>query len=97
MCFLIITSSAGEVSSQLRRFLDFCEECGIPIAPEKTEGPDQKLTFLGITLDVSLFLAMLPDDKLSRCQELLQEALTRKTMTLKNCACREVVPGRAFL
>ena len=69
--FLIIGSSPDEVSAQLRRFLDFCEECGIPIAPEKTEGPDQKLSFLGITLDFTRSLAMLPEDKLSRCRELL--------------------------
>ena len=100
--FLIIASSAGEVSTQLCRFLDFCEECGIPIAPEKTEGPDQKLAFLGITLDVTLSLAILPDDKLSRCRELFRVAMTRKTMTLKklqtllghlNFECRVVVPG----
>ena len=104
--FLMIASSTGEVSTQLRKFLDFCEECGIPIAPENTEGPDQKLAFLGITLDVTLSLAILPDDKLSRCRRLLREAMTRKTMTLKelqsllghlNFACRVVVPGRAFL
>ena len=104
--FLIIGSSPDEVSAQLRRFLDFCEECGIPIAPEKTEGPDQKLAFLGITLDVTRSLAMLPEDKLSRCRELLREAIARKTMTLRelqsllghlNFACRVVVPGRAFL
>ena len=104
--FLIIASLAGEVSTQLLRFLDFCEECGIPISPEKTRGPDQKLAFLGITLDVTLSLAILPDDKHSRCCELLREAMTPKTMTLKelqsllghlNLACRVVVPGRAFL
>ena len=86
--------------------MEFCEECRIPVAPAKTKGPDQKLAFLGITLDVSHFLAMLPEDKLSRCRELLQEALTRKTMMLRelqsllshlNFACRVVVPGRAFL
>ena len=49
---------------------------------------------------------MLPDDKLSGCLELLREALTRKTMTLKelqlllghlNFASSVVMPGRAFL
>ena len=77
-----------------------------PIAPEKMEDPDQKLAFLGITLDVTQSLAILADDKLSRCRELLREAIARKTMTLKelqlllghlNFACRVVVPGRAFL
>ena len=61
---------------------------------------------MGITLDVTRSLAMLPEDKLSRCRELLREAIARKTMTLRelqsllghlNFACRVVVPGRAFL
>ena len=43
--FLIIASSAVEVSTQLRRFLEICDECGIPIAPKKMEGPDQKFDF----------------------------------------------------
>ena len=34
--FLIIAPSSHEASIQLERFLDFCEECGIPISPEKT-------------------------------------------------------------
>ena len=38
--FLIIAPSVQEVQSQLQRFLEFCKECGIPVAPEKTEGPD---------------------------------------------------------
>ena len=72
--FFIIAPSVDEASEQLGRFLKFCGECGIPIAPEKTEGLDQKLAFWGITLDVRNSLAMLPEDKLSRCTELLQEA-----------------------
>ena len=73
--FLISAASEREVSTQLKRFLEFSEECGIP----RDGGPDQKLAFLGITLDVSQSLAMLPEDKLCRCRELL----TCKTMTLK--------------
>ena len=104
--FLIIASSPHEALSQLQRFLGFCEECGIPIALEKTESPDQTLAFLGITLDVSQSLSVLPEDKLLKCRSLLQEALARKTMILRelqsllghlNFACRVVVPGRAFL
>ena len=100
--FLIIASSPHEARSQLQRFLSFCEECGIPIALEKTEGPNQTLAFLGITLDVSQSLSLLPEDKLLKCRSLLQEALSRKTMTLRelqsllrhlNFACRVVVPG----
>ena len=31
--FLIIGPSSHEASIQLERFLDFCEECGIPMSP----------------------------------------------------------------
>ena len=100
--FLIIASSPLEAQSQLQRFLRFWDECGIPIALEKTEGPDQTLAYLGITLSLSV----LPEDKLLKCRSLLQEGLARKIMTLRelqlllghlNFACRVVVPGRAFL
>ena len=66
-------------------------------------GEDQTLAFLGITLDVSQSLSVLPEDKLLKCRSLLQEALACKTMTLRelqsllghlNFACRVVVPGR---
>ena len=41
---------------------NFCEECGIPIALEKTEGPNQTLAFLGIILDVSRSLSVLQEE-----------------------------------
>ena len=104
--FLITAPLAHEVQSQLQRFLEYCEECGIPITSEKTEGPEQTLAFFGITVDVSRSLSMFPKDKLQRCRSLLQDALAHKTMTLRELqsllghlkfACRLVVPGRAFL
>ena len=49
--FLIVAPSYKESDNQLKRFLSFCDECGIPMAPEKTEGPETSLAFLGITLD----------------------------------------------
>ena len=79
---------------------------GIPRAPEKTEGPETSLAFLGITLDVPHFLAKLPDDKLRTCHGLIQRAVAQRNITQKglqsilghlNFACRVVVPGRAFL
>ena len=46
-----------------------CEDLGIPIAEEKTEGPTTTLTFLGITIDIHAQQLRLPQEKL---QELLQ-------------------------
>ena len=104
--FLIVAPSYKESDDQLKRFLSFCDECGIPMAPEKTEGPERSLPFLGITLDVPHFLAKLPDDKLRTCHGLIQRAVAQRNITQKslqsilghlNFACRVVVPGRAFL
>ena len=104
--FLIIAPSCQEAWNQLQTFLKFCEECGIPIGLEKPEGPYQTMTCLGVTLDVCQSFSMLPQDKLLKCRILLQEALARKSMTLRdfqsllghlNFACKVVVPGRAFI
>ena len=104
--FLIIASSHYETGRQLHRFLSFCSECGIPMAPEKTEGPSRELPFLGITLNVPHFMAQLPSDKLENCRALITQATQSKGITLRNLqsilghlnfACRVVVPGRAFL
>ena len=73
--FLIIAGSYKETSIQLQKFLQFCMECGIPIAKEKTEGPASVITFLGITLDVRNSVALLPVDKLDHCRTLLDDFL----------------------
>ena len=49
--FFIIASLPHKAQSQLQTVLRFYEECGIPIALEKTEGHDQTLAFLSITLE----------------------------------------------
>ena len=104
--FLIISDSEQEGKDQLRRFIAFCEACGIPIVSDKTEGPATTLTFLGIDLDVKQALAILPKDKVQKCSQLLQNVLSKKKITLHalqsllgslKFACRAIVPGRAFL
>jgi hypothetical protein len=90
----------------LDKFLEICNEIGIPMAAEKTMGPLTYLTFLGIELDIINQVARLPADKLSKCLSLIAEFLLRKKVTFKellslcgvlNFACHVVVPGRAFL
>ena len=41
-----------------------CEQVGLPFAPEKSEGPSQTITFLGVELDSSVMIARLPQPKL---------------------------------
>ena len=83
-----------------------CVSLGVPLAPEKTVGPDTVLQFAGITLDSVFFEARLPEDKLAKCRVMLHNVYTRRTVTLKelqsligllNFTCTDVAPGRAFL
>ena len=79
---------------------------GIPLAPNKLEGPTTRLTFLGILIDSSCMETSLPDDKL---QELLTElqswssrnkCLKRELLSLirkLNFACRIIPAGCIFL
>ena len=51
---------------------------GIPLAPDKLEGPSTSLSFLGIILDTERMEIMLPKDKLTRMQQLLMTWLLKK-------------------
>lgn len=42
---------------------------GIPLAPEKTEGPTTMISFLGIGLDSDTMECRLPEDKLAALKE----------------------------
>lgn len=104
--FLFIADSKEKCQLDLTNFLSMCQYLGVPIAEEKTVGPDTSLQFAGITLDSVLQEARLPDDKLQKCHTLLTSFYSRRKVTLKelqsligllNFTCSVVLPGRAFL
>ena len=79
---------------------------GIPVANNKTQGPDNVLEFMGIILDSDKMEARLPLDKVERIQASLASFESRQSCTLKelqsligtlNFACKVVPPGRPFL
>lgn len=49
--FLIIAPGKDLCKLHLDRFLYICKQIGTPMAPNKTVGPVQALTFLGLKLD----------------------------------------------
>ncbi len=76
------------------------------MAPEKTVGPSQIISFAGIELDSVLMETRLPQEKLDKCQSLISAFLMRRRLSLQeiqsltgllNFACSVVVLGRAFL
>ena len=90
----------------LKSFQDMCKEVGVPLAPEKTEGPTTCLTFLGLQLDSVRQLVQVPQVKVGALLCLLQKAKSVQCMSLSdiqsligslNFVCRAITPGRAFL
>ena len=104
--YLMASSSYHQCCVALRNFISLCNYLGVPIAPEKTVGPQTVLIFAGIELDTNTMEARLPNDKITKTKTFLSDFLRRKKVSLKeiqsligllNFACSVVVPGRAFL
>ena len=83
-----------------------CLELGLPVAPEKVEGPSSTLTFLGIEIDSVAREIRLPRSKLLRLQETLATWAGKKNATKHQLQCligqlnhaaSVVQPGRTFL
>lgn len=86
--------------------LDTLQYLGIPVAPNKSEGPVTCLSFLGVLLDTDNFELRLPQDKLHRLRELVVWWSGRSSATRKEFesllghlsqAAMVIRPGRAFL
>lgn len=98
--------TSSKCRASLQNFLTFCEDIGVPTAPEKTEGLDQALTFAGIELDYRRHEARLPMEKVTKCLSAIRNLLCKKKVELKelqsiigllNFACSVISPGRVFL
>ena len=55
--------STQTCQAALHSTLSICEELGLPVAPERTEGPGTALTFLGIEIDTVAGQLRLPQEK----------------------------------
>ena len=104
--FLFIADSQDKCHTDLTNFPSICECLSVPIAQEKTVGPDSTLPFAGITLESVLPEARLPVDKLHKCRMLLRTFYKRRKVTLRelqsllgllNFTCSVIVLGCAFL
>ena len=73
--FLFIAPSRVKCSEDLHTFLDMCNFLGVPIAQDKTVGPNTTLQFAGIELDSVRQEARLPLDKLAVSRKSSKEEL----------------------
>ena len=80
---------------------------GVPVAPEKVEGPGTCLKFLGWEVDTVAMQVRIPEDKLKDLKDTINSVLNKagRKITLKdlqsiigklNFACKAILPGRAF-
>ena len=104
--FLILGQTEGECEEGLVLFQKICKKLGIPLAPEKTEGPSTTLEFLGIIIDTVSLTIHLPDRKKLELQQLIAELAHRKSATKEELqslagklqhATKVVKPGRCFI
>ena len=105
--FIIMAPPASHQCGQALATLE--EECaalGVPLAPEKKEGPSTNLTFLGIQIDTESGLLSLPPIKLRRLQQEVSRWMDRSDCqrrelesligTLQHAA-KVIHPGRSFV
>ena len=65
--FLLRAPTLVQCRINLEKFLHLCGNLGVLIAHEKTAGPQRLLTFAGIELDTVQIEALLPADKIAKC------------------------------
>ena len=76
--FFFISKRKENCEYTLNLLRSICEDIGIPIAPEKTVSPNVRLPFLGIDLDTELMMASIPDDKICKFSDIIDEFLVSK-------------------
>ena len=93
--------------AQLQIFLEVCAEIQFPIAMEKTFYGSTQMTFLGMLLDMVAQVVCIPEDKIVKARELIEQFLNRnkkkvtvhqiqKLCGVLNFLCHCIVPGRVF-
>ena len=105
--FLVMDPAASDICKRsLELLVEECSNLGVPLSPEKTEGPSSVLTFLGIEINTIEGILGLPAEKLQRLNTTVREWLPRKSCTRRELeslvgtlqhACKVIRPGRSFL
>ena len=92
----------GDCLLLMDTFHDLCHCLGVPIAPEKTEGPTKSLVFLGLQIDSVAQTVTIPLEKLMEIREKIKTVMQMKKVSLKqlqsligslNFACRAIAPA----
>ena len=98
--------NSEECQNNVRIMKEVCSETGLPVEPEKDEGPATRIGVLGIELDTEAMVVSLPPNKLAQLRTELASWRTRKVCRKRDLlsligslshACKAVRAGRTFL
>ena len=102
---LFVETNEENCLNLVSTFLNLCKLINCPVAQEKTEGPVQRIIFLGILLDGRNYTLSVPDDKRVAALGLLDTAINSKKAKVifiqklagtLNFLSKAIVPGRTF-
>ena len=103
--FIFVAPTRTQCNSLVSKFLQICQEIGVPVAEEKTKMAEQQMVFLGLLLDGENFLITVPENKRIKALNWLNKMIDNKKTTMKeveqlagllNFLSRAIVPGRVF-
>jgi len=95
----------GECAEAMSALKETCKKLGMPLEPNKEEGPSEVITFLGLEIDSINMEVRLPQVKLGELKATLKKWRGMKSCRRRdlesivgslNHACKAVRPGRAF-
>ena len=104
--FLFMGKSSASCHQLLLDFQAMCATLGVPLAPEKTEGPVQTIQYLGLEIDSIHAQVRVPRSKVRATCQKIHHLLSKRKASLValqsllgslNFLCKAVAPGRAFL
>ena len=104
--FFLAAVSHDICAGYMSTMLAICKSLGVPVAREKTVGPAQTITYLGIEIDAAHQIVRLPPDKLKDAANMVAAWSTKRKCTKRELlsligtlsfAAKVVQPGRLFL
>lgn len=104
--FLLCSPDLTSSKIHMKAFEDLCQQLGVPLAAEKTQGPSQKMVFLGIGIDVSTSSLFFEEkrvlDALKKIRDFVRKRIHKRVewqsmVGTLSFLSQVVVPGRAFM
>ena len=100
--FLFLSLLRELCNRYVRLFIQLCDDINIPISVDKTEWANPLMVFLGILLDGTRKLLAIPEQKIAKATNIINNLVKATVKELQSLAGilnffnRVIVPGRAF-